>query len=65
MQQHERSRSERDRLPQGTPPPSASRSRADLERADRLLAAGDDAINRVVSGDSEEFLAGMRQEGGQ
>ena len=30
-----------------------------------LLDAGDDAIDRALSGNSEEFLAANRQEGGQ
>lgn len=30
-----------------------------------LLAAGDAAINRVLSGNSERFLASNRQQGGQ
>ena len=65
MQQHERSRSEGERLPQGPPSGASSRSRGDLERADSLVAAGDDAISRVLSQGSEEFLASLRQEGGE
>ena len=39
---------------------------ADLrERAERLLAHGDDAIDRALSQDSAAFLAANRQEGGQ
>ena len=39
---------------------------ADLrQRVERLLAAGTDIINRALSVDSEEFLDGTRQEGGQ
>jgi len=30
-----------------------------------LLSAGEDAINRALSGDSKAFLAAIRQEGGQ
>jgi hypothetical protein len=30
-----------------------------------LLAAADDAINRVLSGDSQAFNQAVRQEGGQ
>lgn len=33
--------------------------------ANELLAAGDDAINRVLSGNSEAFLLANRQQGGQ
>jgi hypothetical protein len=37
-----------------------------LRRAgDDLLAAGDEAIRRVLSGDSEAFLRANRQEGGE
>lgn len=32
---------------------------------DRLLAAGDDAIRRAVTGNSEEFLRTSRQQGGE
>lgn len=39
----------------------------DLLRAEgeRLIAAADDAIDRVLSGDSAEFLRASRQHGGQ
>ena len=37
----------------------------DREAADRLLEAGDDAINRALSANSEDFLAANTQEGGQ
>lgn len=33
--------------------------------ADSLLSAGDDAINRALSGNSEAFLAATRQQGGE
>ena len=33
--------------------------------ADALLRAGDDAISRGLSGDSEGFLSAGRQQGGQ
>lgn len=35
------------------------------ERAQRLLEAADDAIQRALSDDSERFLAQNRQQGGQ
>jgi hypothetical protein len=35
------------------------------EAAERFLAAGDDAINRALSANSEDFLAANRQAGGQ
>jgi hypothetical protein len=34
-------------------------------RAEGLLAAGDAAINRVLSGNSETFLRASRQQGGE
>ena len=30
-----------------------------------LLAAGDDAVARTISSDSEQFLGAIKQEGGQ
>ena len=38
---------------------------ATREAAERFLAAGDDAINRALSPNSEDFLAANTQEGGQ
>jgi hypothetical protein len=38
---------------------------ATREAAERFLTAGDDAINRALSGNSENFLAANTQEGGQ
>lgn len=35
------------------------------QAGEALLDAGDDAIDRALSGNSEEFLAANRQEGGQ
>jgi hypothetical protein len=35
------------------------------EECEALLAAGDEAINRALSGNSEAFLAATRQEGGE
>ena len=38
----------------------------DLRRAgEEFLAAGDEAIRRALSGDSEAFLRANRQQGGQ
>lgn len=34
-------------------------------QGDRLLAAGDEAIRRALSGNSENFLRSGRQQGGQ
>lgn len=39
--------------------------RAVRQKADDLLAAGDEAIRRALSSDSEAFLRANRQEGGQ
>jgi hypothetical protein len=51
------------------PHAAASGSPTDLEQmrasADRLLAAGSDAIDRALSTDSRAFLEANRQEGGQ
>ena len=38
---------------------------ATREAAERFLTAGDDAINRALSVNSEDFLAANTQEGGQ
>ena len=35
------------------------------QAGERLLSAGDEAISRALSGDSERFLAANRQQGGQ
>ena len=35
------------------------------QEAQRFLAAGDEAVDRTLSGDSEAFLRAHRQEGGQ
>ncbi len=34
-------------------------------QAEQLLSAGDEAIQRALSGDSERFLRANRQQGGQ
>ena len=44
----------------GPPPP-----RELFRQAADLIAAGDEAITRALSADSEKFLAANRQEGGQ
>lgn len=50
-------------------PPSGTPAGENLDRlreaAELLLAAGGDAINRALSGNSEAFLAANRQQGGQ
>jgi hypothetical protein len=47
--------------------PTGTEGNLDLLRAEgeRLLAAGDAAIDRVLSGDSLEFLRSSRQHGGE
>ncbi len=44
----------------GSPPDPAL-----FAHARELLAAGDEAIHRALSGDSQKFLASNRQRGGQ
>ena len=54
-----------DEPPDG-PAPGSSRPPSELRRrADDLLEAGDEAIRRALSSNSEQFLAANRQEGGQ
>lgn len=52
-----------------TPAQPAAAGSGNLEQlrasADRLLAAGADAIDRALSGDSRAFLEANRQEGGE
>lgn len=46
--------------------PSGGGDLNELRRAgEDLLAAGDEAIRRALSGDSEAFLRANRQQGGQ
>ena len=45
--------------------PSDESSSRNQEKADQLLAAGDQAIRRALSRNSRDFLAASRQEGGQ
>lgn len=61
---------ERERIQEERPRPAAAgESSDDLatigERGARLLAEGDDAIDRALSGDSRAFLRANRQQGGQ
>jgi hypothetical protein len=46
----------------GTPTPTPQQARSDV---DALLQAADEAINRVLSKDSQRFLEESRQHGGQ
>jgi len=60
---------ERDDEPVVSPRPAGTAGEADLDATrqavERLLTAGDAAINRALSGDSERFLAANRQQGGE
>jgi hypothetical protein len=51
------------------PPPAGSAQGADLSKirqtAEAFIAAGDQAIDRALSGNSEQFLAACRQQGGE
>ena len=60
----------RDEVLRGTPGEAAEASGSgglpELRRqAEQLLSAGDEAIQRALSGDSERFLRANRQQGGQ
>ena len=62
----ERERLRNDRPRQGRGGDSEGGGLEQARRAgDDLLAAGDAAIARALSGDSERFLRANRQEGGQ
>jgi hypothetical protein len=64
-----RERTEDDRVRTDQNAPDDGSSDANLRRmrlaGQSLLAAGADAIQRALSGDSERFLAATRQQGGQ
>jgi hypothetical protein len=46
-------------------PASGDALRQAREHGDQLLAAGDEAIRRALSGNSESFLRASRQQGGE
>ena len=50
---------------QATPSDSVDRLAQLRREGHELLAAGDDAIDRALSGDSETFNTAVRQQGGQ
>jgi hypothetical protein len=60
----ERENEQQPREAASTAPPGADLP-ALRQAADRFLAAGDEAISRALSSDSERFLAANRQQGGQ
>lgn len=52
--------------PAGPPDgPRGETLRSERQTADRLIALGDAAIDRALSGNSERFLMSNRQSGGQ
>ncbi len=55
----------RQRLDQGGPNPPAADLSAVRERGRRLVAARRVAVSRMLSRDSEAFLAANQQQGGQ
>jgi len=66
---NQRERPNREQRPSATPEPAGSADGASLnairQTAAAMLTAADDAISRVLSGDSQAFNAAARQEGGQ
>lgn len=50
---------------QALPPEGQQQLEEARRKAKALLKAGDDAIARALSGDSQEFLKANEQEGGQ
>jgi hypothetical protein len=64
MSERERLRNDRPRQSRGDDADGAGLGQARRAGED-LLAAGDAAIARALSGDSERFLRANRQEGGQ
>jgi hypothetical protein len=51
--------------PDASTGPAPGNLNAIRQAGEALLDAGDDAIDRALSGNSEEFLAASRQQGGQ
>lgn len=64
MRERERQHDERQR-PQDGGVPGGDNLGAIGDAAARLVAAGDAAIDRALSGDSDAFLRANRQQGGQ
>ena len=66
---NQRERQNHDHQPPAPSGPGANPGGANLsairQSAAGMLAAADDAISRVLSGDSQAFNAAARQEGGQ
>jgi hypothetical protein len=65
-QRNRRHENEADRTSGARPGQGGAEQRDELrEHAARLLEAGDEAIRRALSNDSERFLNQNRQQGGQ
>lgn len=66
---NQRERPNRDNRPPEAPGPAGGPEGANLnairQTAASMLAAADEAISRVLSGDSQAFNTAARQEGGQ
>ena len=65
MIQRERTNHEMPRPQDGTPPGGSGNLNAARASAAAMLAAGDAAISKALSGDSEKFNQSVRQDGGQ
>jgi hypothetical protein len=65
MRERERTSDERQRPAASGGAPDGTNLGAIGDAAARLLAAGDAAIDRALSGDSDAFLQANRQQGGQ
>jgi hypothetical protein len=65
MRELERRNQERERPHAGGGGPDGDDLNAIGDAAARLLAAGDAAIDRALSNDSDAFLRANRQQGGQ
>jgi hypothetical protein len=66
MNQRERQNNETPATPaSGQAGPNPANLNAIRQTASDMLAAADDAISRVLSGDSQAFNAAARQQGGQ
>ena len=66
MRLRTRNNQQQDQRTQTFAPPAADDTREALHTAaEQLLAAGDEAIARALSDDSEAFLEANRQQGGQ
>lgn len=65
----QRERTHQDTTPLPAPAPAGGAPETDLnairQAGAAMLAAADEAISRVLSGDSPAFNASVRQEGGQ